>query len=280
MSDWIEYKVPFIFSSSAEAGATNISADGSSFEVVLDRPLVVPRKAQNVFITVQAASAWWNEFNIKQGVNDQLDVTYHDGILQTTQTITLEPGLYDLDHLSEEIGRELVAVGYPQDLFVLIPNEASQKVVIQFNYGAAPVGVQLDFTVARNFAELIGFDERLVPLGGLTTTNPQFETSDNVAQLNQVDYLLIHSDLVSRGIRINDRYQNIIAQLLINVAPGSQIIDSPFNPPEIPCQELAGESRKNIRFWITDNNNRLLDTKGELFGVRLIIHYYMKMQDS
>ena len=271
MSEYIEYKLPFIFSSSASSGAQNISPDGSSFEVLLDRPLVVPRMAKNCYITVQNATAWWNIFNIELNINDQLDVEYFDGILTLNVTITVEPGLYDLEHLSAEMGRELLAAGIPQDLFVLVPDQATQKSVIQFNYS----GVQLDFDIARNFAAILGFNERLVPLAG-QTTGVQFEKSDNIANFNTIDYLLIHSDLVSRGIRINDKYTNVIAQLLIDVPPGSQIVSRPFNPPEIPADELIGEKRKNIRFYLTDQDNKLVNTEGELFSCRLIIHYSLK----
>lgn len=272
MSAYIEYKLPFIFSSDPDSGAQNITADGSSFEVNFDRPVVIPRRAKNCYITVQNSTAWWNIFNVVESVNDQIDVEYFDGILTVNFTITIEPGLYDLDHLSEEIGRELLANNVPQDLFVLVPDQATQKSVIQFNYS----GVQLDFNIARNFASLLGFDLRLVPLAG-QTTGVQFEKSDNIANFNTIEYLLIHSDLVSRGIRINNKYQNVISQLLIDVAPGSQIVDTPFNPPEIPANELIGEKRKNIRVYLTDQNSVPVDTQGEFFSCRMVIHYSMKV---
>ncbi len=272
MSSYIEYKIPFIFSSSEEAGAINISSDGSSFQVELEQPLIVPRESKNCYITVQNSTAWWNIFNIVQGINDRIDVEYFDGIITVNHTITIEEGLYNLDHLTEEIGRELLANSLPQDLFVLVPDQSTQKTVIQFNYS----GVQLDLSIVRNFADLIGFNERLVPQAG-QTIGVQYEKSDSIANFNTIDYLLIHSDIISRGIRINDRYQNVISQMFINVAPGSQIVDSPFNPPEIPAEELIGEKRTTIRFWLTDQNNNLVNTQHELFSCRLVIHYSLEM---
>ena len=271
-SNYIEYKLPFIFSSSVNSGAVNISADGSSFEILLDRPLIVPREAKNCYITVQNATAWWNIYNIQLGINDEIDIEYFDGVLTVNFTAVMEPGLYDLDHLTAELGRQFLLNSVPQDLFVLVPDQASQKSVIQFNYS----GIQLDFTSGQTFRSLLGFDSRLVPLGG-QTTGVQFEKSDIIASFNQIDYLLIHSDLVSRGIQINNTYTNTIAQLLINVAPGSQIVSNPFNPPEIPANELIAEKRKGIRFWLTDQDNNLVDTQGELFSCRLIIHYSLQI---
>ncbi len=270
MAAYLEYRLPFIFSSSPEAGALNISPKGSSFEVLLDNPIVIPRQAKNCYITVQNATAWWNIYNIEEGVNDQISVTYFDGLISVTVVLTIDAGLYDLDHLSAEIQRELNANGLPSDLFQLIPDQASQKTVIQFN----TAGVQVDLSIPRNFSTILGFDERLVP--ALLTTGVQFEKSDNIANFNTVDYLLIHSDLVSRGIQINGIYNNTIAQLLIDVAPGSQIVSKDFNIPQIPANELIGEKRRNLRFWLTDQDNNLVDTNGELFSVRLIIHYFLK----
>lgn len=272
MSAYIEYKLPFIFNSSIQAGAVNKNSLGSSFQVELEQPLVVPREAKNCYITVQNSTAWWNMFNVVQGINDRIDVEYFNGTTTVNHTLTIEPGLYDLDHLSEELGRELYAHSMPYDLFTLVPDQSTQKTVIQFNYS----GVQLDLSITRNFAELLGFEERDVPFAG-QTAGVQYEKSDNVAHFNSIDYLLLHSDIVSRGIRINEKYQNVISQILINVPPGSQIIDSPFNPPEIPAPELIGEKRMTIRFWITDQNNQLVDTQGEDFSCRLIVHYSMEM---
>jgi hypothetical protein len=273
---YINYHLPFIFSSSAASGATNINAGGNRYEILLERPLVIPRHAVNVFLTTDAASVWWNIYNIVFNVNDQIDVEYFDGFITVNVTLTLEPGLYDLDHLTSEVGRELLAAGLPQDLFIYTPDQASNKTVIQFNYS----GVQLDMrsTVTRNYAQLIGFDERLVPLAG-QTTGVQFERSDSIAALNSVDHFLIHSDLVSRGLRVNDQYQNVISQVLIDQPPGSQILSRPFNPPQIPCQELAGESRKSISVFITDQDNGELDLNGEIFTCRVVIHYTLKLEE-
>jgi hypothetical protein len=110
----------------------------------------------------------------------------------------------------------------------------------------------------------------------IQTTGVQYERSDQVASFNPVEFFLLHSSLVSTGLRINNVYNNTIAQVLIDVPPGSQIVSAPFNIPEIPAPELAGSDRKNIRFWLTDNNNNLVNTRSEFFSLRLIIHYSLK----
>ncbi len=271
MPTFVEYKLPLLFSSDPASGAENVSADGGAFSVTLETPLSIPRDAHNCYVTCQEASAWWTMFNVVEGVNDRFGIDYDDGGgFPLTAILQVDAGLYDLDHLSAEIGRNLHTAGFPDDLFILIPDTSTGKTVIQFNY----LGTRLNLAVVRNFANLIGFEERLVPLAG-PTTGVQYEKGDEIANFNSINYLTITSDIVSRGLATNGKYYGVIAQILINVPPGSQILSTPFNPPEIPTPELIGEHRKRISFRLTDQNNNQVNTQGEFFTARLVIHYSM-----
>ena len=95
----------------------------------------------------------------------------------------------------------------------------------------------------------------------------------NVAQFNTVNSLLIHSDLTTLGIRFNNSYNQSISQVLINVPPGSQIISKPYNPPKVNIQDLAGSTRSNIRFWLTNEKDERVNTNGEYWTARLAIRY-------
>jgi len=267
----IEFKIPYIFNSSAESGAKNISSDGSTFEVELEQPIIIPRDAINCYIKCQNATCWYVFYNIDE-TNNRIRFTYDDGITIEDETLTIDPGLYDVDHLNAEITRKLSETNMPNDLILLIPSTADQKIVIQFNF----TGVQIDLTISNSIREILGFDSRLVPLAP-TVSSEQYEKGDRIAEFNNLDYVLLHSDLVSRGIRVNNTYDQTIAQILIDVPAGSQIISAPFNPPEIPSNELIGEKRKTIRFYLTDQDNNFLNTRNETFSCRLVIHYTMKV---
>jgi hypothetical protein len=97
--------------------------------------------------------------------------------------------------------------------------------------------------------------------------------AQNIASFNQVNYFLIHSDLTNRGIRFNNTYNQTIGQVLIDVPPGSQITSTPYNPARISAQELAGAKRSNLRFWLTDDKNRRIDTNGENWSARISIRF-------
>ena len=94
--------------------------------------------------------------------------------------ITIPQGLYDLAGINEAIDRELESEGAqidPEPLISLFPDEATQKVVIRFNYAS----VSIDFSQPDTPREILGFDSQIytpVP------DNPLL--APNVAAFNQV----------------------------------------------------------------------------------------------
>ena len=153
----------------------------------------------------------------------------------------------------------------------MIPDTATQKVVIKLREF-----YQIDFTISESFRELLGFNSRLVPAVHATIDN-QFENGDSPAKFNSLLYYLIHSDLASgHGIRINNRYNDVIAQVPIISEAGSQINYESRTPQRIPCPNLIGQSLRELHFWLTDDKGNFVDTLGEVWSTRLNIHYLME----
>lgn len=265
---YIEYQVPFIFDSGNSSTSQITTEDGSGFTVNLEVPITLPETSTYAWVTVYGATIWYNTYNIFEGVNDKIRVSYDDGGGAVAHTLTIQAGLYDLNHLDASIRRELNGVGFPSDLFQLVPDTSTDKVVIQFNY----VDVFIDFTIVDSFRVILGFNSRVVPLGG-SSIAPQYEYGDTQAQFNSINYYIIHSNLVLRGQRINDTYQQAIALVDINVKPGSQISFSPDIVPRIPANELLSSRVKTIDLWLTDNNNVRVDTHNQSWSVSGVIHY-------
>ena len=260
------HEIPFLVTSDTNAGARNKSADGSTFYVFLEEPLVIPKSALSVDIIVQEATVWWVIPNIVTGVNDTFYID--DG---APFTAVVPQGLYDLSGLEAAVERELVAGGAPAGLFNFIADDATQRVVLRLNQA----NTQVDFTQGDTFREILGFVSQLVPPA--PTIGIFTQLGDTVAAFNQIDYFLIHSDIVNRGMRINNTFNQAIAQVLINVPPGSQIVSTPFNPPSSQAPELIGAKRSRIKFWLTDQANNLVNTQNENWSARLVIRYSHKM---
>lgn len=268
MSFTVPEEISMIVSSDPQNGASNRSADGSYFEVQLQDGLKVPKDALNVNISVEEATIWWSVPNIITGENDKVYITGPDTLnVVQNYVLTIPQGLYDLAGINEAIARELEAGGAkidPEPLITLSPDEATQKVQLRFNYAT----VSIDFTQNDTPRDILGFDAQVytpVP------DNPLL--APNVAAFNTVNYFLIHSDLTNKGIRFNNNYNQTIGQVLIDVAPGSQIVSKPFNPARINAPELAGATRTNLRFWLTDDEDRRVDTNSEYWTARIVIHY-------
>jgi hypothetical protein len=258
----IQYQLPIVLSSSVASGATNKTADGSSFQINLENPLLIPKEAHNCFVVCQAAEIWNTSPNILTGVNDKLYLSDGSGSL----VITIPQGLYDINLLNLEINRQIVTSGRTNDSLVIIGNSATQKTIISL----LNIGTSIDFTQSDTFREVLGFDSQVI---GPSTVANELVYGENVAAFNNIDYFIIHSDLVNLGIRINSKYSQAIAQVLINAPTGSQIIHQPQNPPQIPAPNLVGEKKNNIRCWLTDQDNNLVNTANEDWSFRIVIHY-------
>ena len=268
MSFTIPEEISMIVSSDPTNGASNISPDGSYFEVQLQDGLSVPKDALNVNISVEEATIWWSVPNVITGENDKLYITGPDtlDVLQNF-VLTIPQGLYDLTGINEAMARELEAAGAkidPEPLITFSPDEATQRVQMRFNYGT----VSIDFTQTDTPRVILGFDAQVY---SPVPTNPIL--APRVAAFNRINFFLIHSDMTNKGIRFNNNYNQTIGQVLIDVAPGSQIVSRPFNPAKINAPELAGTTRTNLRFWLTDDEDRRVNTNNEYWSARIVINY-------
>ena len=271
----VEEEISLLVSSDPSQGATNVSPDGSSFEIQLEEPIHIPSDAVNITTIVEEATVWWTVPNVIENKDDTFYIfgDREDGGPAQLFIVKIETGLYDLTGLNnslqtglEKAGAKVLDGTTPKPLIQLAPDDATQKVLIRFNYP----NVYVDFQPADTLRDILGFNATQL---GPFPTAPLNELAPNVAAFNTVNYFLLASDLVQRGIRFNNRYNQIISQILINVSPGSQIISTPFNPAKVPCNELAGAKRTNLRFRLTDDKLRPVNTNKEYFTARVVIRF-------
>lgn len=268
---FIQREINLIVNSNPDTGANPIGTDGSKFSLNLGGAGInVPKNAENITVSVETASIWWTIANIKTGINDTIYIhgpTASNPAIDADYEVVIQSGLYDLTQLQQAIERELEnqgALSTDDPLINLTPDEATNRVEIKLNYNT----VTVDFTQAQTFKNILGYNSQII---GPSAIVPFTKLADNVAQFNTVNHFLIHSDLVDNGIRFNKDYNQTIAQVLIDVPVGSQIVYSPYNPPKIGVSELR--TRSNINFWLTDENNLPVDTNSEFWGCRVSIRY-------
>ena len=265
----VPYEVALLASSDPAAGSQDLTPDGSSFSVQLQEAITIPKNALGCTIEAQEAAVWFTVANIKSGINDKFYVTQESSATPpviTAYVATVDQGLYNRPQLYEAIQRDIINQGGKAACFNFLADEATQRVVLSFLIA----GTIIDFTPPDTMREILGFDA-----GTYTQAPPLPKTiiAQNVAQFATLQFFEIHTDLTNTGIRVNNAYTQTLMQVNIDKPPGSQIIAKPFNPTLIPTPELVGSSRTNIRFWLTDQRNQLVDTNSEYWSVRVVIRY-------
>ena len=258
------HEIPLLVSSSTSEGALNVSSDGSSFEVILEDPLRISDKMKSCTVEVHDGTVWWTIPNISSTLGNNKFYLEH---LTVNYVITLQDGLYSLAELNASLDREIEVLTGLSGLVTLESDDATQKVNIQVNQ----IGSRIDFTQSDTFRSIIGFSSKLVPT--LVSTGVYNELATSVASFNSISYFLLHSDIVTRGMRVNNQYNQTIARILIDETPGSQILFRPYNPLKIGAWDLMGATRNRIKFWLTDQDNNAVNTNGEIFSAIVVIKY-------
>jgi len=265
-----QFELPILTSSDPADGAQNLSTGatdaGSTFYINLEHPIEVPRNAINCTVEVQKATVWNVVPNIFTGVNDHFRLI-NGGV---TYDAFIPQGLYGVSQLQTAMEREITNVGSPAGLFNIIADDPTQKINIRLNQA----GTQIDLSLADDFRVILGFDSQIVPPAPSVGVFNQL--GDNQAAFNQINSFLIHSDIVSRGIRNNGTFSNTINEVLIDVAPGSQITQKNFVPTRVPASKLIGTKLKTIKMWLTSNNNVLVNTNGEFWTALMVIRYSLE----
>jgi len=273
----VQYEEAMIFSSQE---ADYRSPDGSTFSVDLEDPILVPKGAQHVTIEQQQSSVWWSVINIKTGVNDTfrilISTTTDDPVTGeiisvdavNTYDLVVPEGIYDSKSLGESLQRVAINRGITYN-FEFVDDESSEKVVISLD-----PKMQIDFTVGQNMAEIMGFDSAVYP--SQPSHIPNYSViAPNDAKFNEIDYFLIHCDLLHNGIAFNGKSTQILNKVPIDAGPFEQVINRPFNPIKLPCNHLVGARRNSVRLWLTDQKNRLIDTNDENWSVTVVLRYEM-----
>ena len=279
--------------------ATKLNNDGTTsslncyFQYILKESIEIPLN-QRAVISLNSATVPYSFYNIRQDVNDTIDIKITNtttGFNYTPTPLILPDGNYDVYSLAEYIKTELNNfTGVYQKTshsieytFDMVFSTDTQK----YTYSIQPKGtsegetmrMELLFNTGDNafkkpYIEL-GFRVRDVilqsgtPAGSVGTIQ-----SDNVVDMNgSVHGVYIRTNLVSDGTldSQNGVFSNILARLPINVNSGGIIFATPNNAIHKSLVDLRSISQLTIR--LTDDRNRLLDLNGLHFQIAIEINF-------
>ena len=272
--------------------ATKLNFDGTTsslncyFNYILKECIEIPLN-QRAVISLSSATIPYSFYNIRQDVNDSIDIKLTNVTTAFTYTpdpLILPDGNYDVYSLAEYITTELNnPAGDYQDTgnkieytFAMEFSTDTQK----YSYSATPKGsmegetIRIDilFDTGLNafkkpFIEL-GFRVRDIPIGSTAIK------SDNVVDMNgSIHGVYIRTNLVSDGTldSQNGVFSNILARLPINVNSGGIIFATPNEATHKSLVDLRSISQLTIR--LTDDRNRLLDLNGLHFQIAIEISF-------
>lgn len=163
---------------------------------------------------------------------------------------TIPTGTYELSDLETAI-QQLLS-GKPID-FKLVANKITLK--CEMNSTA-----HVDFTMPNNIASLLGFKSKIYE-SNVT------HRSDTLVNISKINCIYIESNLVD-GSFVNGQHCHIIHEFYPSVAAGFKIIEVPTH---LVFYSLNCTSISHASLVLKDQNNELIDLRGEPISVRILI---------
>jgi len=92
----------------------------------------------------------------------------------------------------------------------------------------------------------------------------------NTAQFSEVSSILFHTSLTD-GIHIDGRQgSSVLGSIPTNTTPFDLIQYHPYNQIKINADNIVSRTISDIKVWITNQNNVLLDTNNEYYSAVII----------
>lgn len=250
---------PIFVSSNPISGSRNLSTLGHSFDFNLNPSLDIPQKYRP-YLRLLKANIWWTIPNINQSLyNNNRIVFSNDGV--TNLTLDLENGLYDITALQNAISDFLGNNGFDRDSVLINGIEATGKIGITIN--SITLRIRWNLSTIASFLGWTQASPNSGPgISGFTYISP------DVADFNSLESILVHCSICSGGYTSTRGNSDIIAVITPDTRAGSLIKYEPFNTFQV---KINSRHISSITFYLTDQNNNIIDTGGEYWSLLLEI---------
>ncbi|KAL9966048.1 hypothetical protein ACROYT_G024059 [Oculina patagonica] len=233
-----------------------LTGDSSNFMTNFNPPLKLDDDREYSIALVNLET-YYSFPNVEEGVNNRFRYSPDNGL--NYYEIEIDTGSYEITDLNNVIFQKMKLNGHFDTVndtpYVNIyPNENTLKVIMELSSGYV-----VDFTPDDSLRELLGFEA--------TTYNTQTNESTNPVQIIPVNSILINVDVVE-GSYVSGTPKPIIYSFFPNVGPGFKIIEVPRN---LVYLRMNRKQIANMRVRITDQNDKLLNLRGENITIRLHI---------
>lgn len=184
--------------------------------------------------------------NVTSSINGNF--RYSDGT--NWYTIVLPTGSYEVKSIATYILDNLV--GSARGGITFVEEYAQLKVSIKLARGC-----QVDFSYPNSVNYILGFDPKIVSGDGK-------HYGENIVNINNVNTLFVNCNVIGNSYS-NGKTISSIYGFSPNVSPGFKIIKEPTTPIYLPVTSSVMDA---ITVWITDQDNNLINFRGETVTVR------------
>lgn len=181
--------------------------------------------------------------------------------------LTLEKGSYELQAINDEIQRQMILNNdydsQTSEFYITItPIIHELKSVVNITNESYMV----DFTIENSIGPTLGFGAEIISAG--------YNKSKDVVDITKINIVLVHTDIIF-GTYVNDKMFPTIYSFDPTKVPAGYKIDERPNPTLI-YYPLRTSRIDSIRIWLTDQDNNIVDFRGERITIKLHIR---KVQD-
>ena len=236
-------------------GERNVSHD---FTVTFHPPIELPtelgqgkyKAALNRLITMAYS---WNNIDSRY---DNNKIRWKKKTGQAWKTLTFPNGMYDYKRINTFIQQHTGKVDPTKDsdyIFTIYFDMSIYRVVILVHSD-----YELDFS-RGNFAELLGYSK--------STSSGEVVGRKAPNITRGVDWVCLHCDLISR------RTNNVPNDVLYSFSTSDLQVSYPFQkePRRLEWQHVNKSYIDEIRVWVRDGRNNILDLNGTDIAISLMI---------
>jgi len=138
-------------------------------------------------------------------------------------------------------------------------NSSTLKMVLTLSNG-----YQVDFGLSNSMKHILGFNSAVYTAA--------YHESENVVNIMNINSILVNIDIL-RGSYVNGRMQPVIYSFFPNVSPGNKIVEK---APHLKYLPVTLDTVANLRTYITDQDENLLNLCGEVVTIRIDIRQNAK----
>jgi len=290
MTTWVEQEVSLITTNDPNTGALNVNPGFSSWSFEVANGLTIPHNARNATLECPQAAVWYSSHLIKATGPNTINVEVVIPPTTYNFAIVYPPGLWSLEALNDELNYQIIeqsGSALTGDYFQIEGVTATGKTRVVFSAATNGVKVTLDFTDADTIFDLLGFNQGDLIVNypgtfpGPPPVWPQSRNSPNQATFDSTGAYNFSTNLCGGvGIPTNSTQGNVLAQILIDVSAGSQIIYRPPITCKVDVDHLIGKTINMASFEITNEKGEEVVFSGEVNSFILLLKWLVPINDA